>query len=433
MSDPARRVVITGVGVISPLGSTREGLWEALCAGRSGVGPLESLPTDNLPCRFGAEARDFSGRIDDFGPLEAKQKKTIRKGLKVMCREIQMGVAAAQLALADARLNGGGYDCDRTGVVYGSDYIMTRPEEFSAAVRGCVDADGRFHFDRWAEDGLPKITPLWLLKFLPNMPASHIAIYNDLRGPNNSITHREASSNLALAEAFCTIRRGSAERMVVGATGTRIHPLRTVHVVLQEELATGDDPTRLARPFDANRRGIVLGEGAGAVILEELESAEVRGASILGEITGYGSSTVLERGGHARCDRAIENVLRQSLERAELTPQQIGHVHAHGLGTQKSDAEEAQAIDRVFGGRPVPVTAGKSYFGNLGAAAGMLELICSLAALEHDRLFPTLNYESPDPACPVNVVREPTSPGESFVSLNVTPHAQASAVVVRRV
>jgi 3-oxoacyl-[acyl-carrier-protein] synthase II len=222
--------------------------------------------------------------------------------------------------------------------------------------------------------------------------------------------------------------------MIVGATGTRIHPLRTIHVVLQEELATGADPTKLARPFDANRTGLVLGEGAGAVILEEFKAAETRGASILGEITGYGSSTVLERGGLACCDLAIENVLRQSLERAGLGTDQVGHIHAHGLGTQKSDAEEAQAIARVFGDRTraVPVTAAKSYFGNLGAAAGMVELIASLLALDQNQLFPILNYETPDPACPIGVVREPVPPGDTFVNVNVTPHAQASAVVIRR-
>ena len=142
--------------------------------------------------RCGAEARDFSGQIRDFGQLEANQQKTIRKGLKVMCREIQMGVAAAQRALQDAGLKANGYDCDRTGCVYGSDYIMTLPDEFTEGIRNCVDEEG-FHFSRWAEHGLPKVAPLWLLKYLPNMPASHIAIYNDLRGPNNSITLREAS------------------------------------------------------------------------------------------------------------------------------------------------------------------------------------------------------------------------------------------------
>ena len=424
------------MGAITPLGNSPDSIWSALREGRSGIAPLASIPTESMPCRCGGEARDFSGHISDFGPLEGSQKKSIRKGLKVMCREIQFGVAAAQLALTNAGLKLGDYDCDRTGVVYGSDYIMSRPEEFAEGVRSCLDADGKFEFDRWSKHGLAKVTPLWLLKYLPNMPASHIAIYNDLRGPNNSITLREASPNLALAEAFTTIRRGSADRIIVGATGTRIHPLRTVHIVLQEEVAGGsDDPTKLARPFDANRTGAVLGEGAGAVIVEELAVAQARGAEILGEIIGYASSTVQEYNGLARRDRACENVLRQSLQRSGLDAGRIGHIHAHGLSTRSCDAEEAQAIAHVFGDlpQPVPVTAAKSYFGNLGAGAGMVEVISSLMALQHDFLFPTLNYERPDPECPIRVVREPTSPGDTFINLNVSPQGQASAIVFRRI
>ena len=137
-----------------------------------------------MPTKYGAEARAFTGHIDDFGPLDPGIKKSIRKGLKVMCREIQMGVAVAQLALQDAGLRPGGYDVDRTGAVYGSDYIMTAPDEFTDGIKACTD-NGGFHFDRWAESGMKKVDPLWLLKYLPNMPACHVAIYNDLRGPNN--------------------------------------------------------------------------------------------------------------------------------------------------------------------------------------------------------------------------------------------------------
>ena len=435
MSGASRRVVITGAGLISPLGNSRSSLWERLAAERSGVGPLKSVPTDYLPTSFGAEAWDFTGHISEFGDLEGTQKKTIRKGLKVMCREIQMGVAAAQLALADAGLALGGYDVERTGVVYGSDYIMTVPDEFAEGVRQCLDSESHFEFGRWAAEGLPKVTPLWLLKYLPNMPASHIAIYNDLRGPNNSITLREASANLAFAEAYCTIARGSADTIVVGATGTRVHPLRTVHVVLQEELAgNGTDPAKLARPFDLNRTGLVLGEGAGAVILEELETARARGATILGEIVGYGSSTVLDRQGIADLGQAVENVLRQSLRSSGLDAGDVGHIHAHGLGTRRSDAEEAQAIDRVFGEReaPVPVTAAKSYFGNLGAGSGVIEFIASTLALENDQLFPILNYETPDPDCPIHAARSGMKPGDCFVNINTSPQGQASSVVVRR-
>ena len=413
-----------------------ERAWDALAAGRSGVGPLRCLPTENLPIRCGGEVRDFSGEISDFGRLEKDQVRTIRKGLKVMCREIQMGVAAAQLALQDAGLKPGGYDVDRTGAVYGSDYIMTGPEEFVEGVRSCLTPDEQFDFARWATDGMPKVTPLWLLKYLPNMPASHVAIYNDLRGPNNSITLREASALLAVSEAYCTIVRGHADIMIAGATGTRLHPLRTIHVTLQEECATGEgQPEKMCRPFDLNRTGMVLGEGAGAIVVEELTAAQSRGATILGEIVGFGSSAAANPVTGGNIKQALENVMRQALAKASLSPDELGHYHAHGLATRKCDEDEAAAVNAVFGsrGQPLPVTAAKSYMGNLGAAGGLVELIASVLALYHGQLFPILNYETPDPRCPIDAVRSFGGPaGDSFLNVNVTPQGQASAVAVRR-
>ena len=435
-TSTSRRVVITGLGLVSPLGNSVESFWNALVSGRSGVTYLQDLPADALPMAWGAEALDFTGKIDDFGILQKDQKRLIRKGIKVMCREIQMGVAAAQKALAAAGLKPGDYDPERTGVVFGSDYILTTPQEFIDGVRSCLGDERQFEFDKWASQGLPKVTPLWLLKYLPNMPASHIAIYNDLRGPSNSLTMREASGNLAIGEAHQLIARGSADTILAGATGTRVHPLRTVHVVLQEELATeGDDPSRVCRPFDRDRSGMVLGEGAGAIVLESLETAQRRGARILAEIVGGGSSAVMDGRGIANCQVATRNVLRQSLHSAQLTPDDVGHVHAHGLSTRRNDAAEAQAIDSVFGQRrrPVPVVAAKSFMGNPGAAGGVIELIASVLSMEHGRLFPVLNYETPDPECPVHVVRtEDTSPGDAFINVNITPQGQASAVVVSR-
>lgn len=431
-SDSPRRVVITGAGLISPLGSSRSELWEGLAAGRSGIAELTSIPSDFLPTRYGAEATTFTGSIGDFGELDSARKKAIKKGLKLMCREIQMGVAAAQLAMSDARLEPGGFDSDRTGVVFGSDYIMTRPEEFAEGVESCLREEDGFQFSRWAEEGLPKVTPLWLLKYLPNMPASHIAIYNDLRGPNNSITLREASANLAIAEAFHTISRRSADAVIAGATGTRVHPLRTVHVALQEQIATnGVEPAKLSRPFDRNRSGLVLGEGAGAIVLEELEYAQRRGATILGEVVGSGSSTVLSRDGTAQTEIAIRNVLEQALRTSGLSTKDVGHIHAHGLSTRESDRQEAMAIKSVFGENPVPVTAAKSYFGNLGAGSGVVELIASLLAMEHGELFPVLNLDDLDPECAITPAERNSPPGSSFINVNVSPQGQAAAVAVK--
>lgn len=431
---PARRVVITGMGLISPLGNDIDIFWQNLSAGRSGVGPVTSLPPGTLPVDFAAEARDFTGRVEDFGPLEGEAKKHVRKGLKVMCRECQMGVAAAQRALFHAGFGLGRCDPERSGVVFGSDYMITEPDEFTAGVADCLDEQRRFHFSRWATLGLSKMNPLWLLKYLPNMPASHIAIYNDLRGPNNSITHRESAGNLAIGEAYRVIMRSHADVMVTGATGTRIHPMKAVHAALGEKLAKGCEPTKAARPFDLHRGGMVLGEGAAAVVLESLDSAEKRGAAIYGEVIAASSSAVADRKLTPRSGQAMANAMRAALRESRLTPQHVGHLHAHGLGTRTSDAEEAGAIREVFDERAdtVPVTAAKSYFGNLGAGSGVAELIASTLALKNQQLFGVLNYETPDPDCRLNVVRSSADPGGSFLNLSVTPQGQASCVLVRR-
>ncbi len=430
-----RRVVITGMGLISPLGNRLEAFWEALAAGRSGVAPLTAFPATNLPTKFAAEAHDFTGAIDNFGPVEGEQKKAIRKGLKLMSRESQMGVASAQCALADAGLPVGKLDPERAGVVFGTDYMLTLPDDFTAGIQRCIDEQGNFDFSRWAPDGIPQVTPLWLLKYLPNMPASHIAIFNDLRGPNNSLTMREAAANAAVGEAFRTIVRGSADVMLAGATGTRVHPMKMVHALTQEEVAgNGVEATRASRPFDLNRSGMVLGEGAATIVLEELESARARGAKIYGEMIGTASSSVANQQGISQRETALANVMAGSLRDAGCKPSDVGHVHAHGLSTRSCDEDEARAIRRVFenGSGQVPVTAAKSYFGNLGAASGLVELIASVLAIQHGQLFPVLNYDTPDPACPINVVAQPVAAGNSVLNVNVTPQGQASAVLVRK-
>jgi 3-oxoacyl-[acyl-carrier-protein] synthase II len=436
MNSAPRRVVITGIGLVCPLGNSKESLRQGLSTGKSGIGPLISTPSGGLPIKYAAEARQFRGEIDDFGQLEKEQKKAIRKGSKMMCRECQMGVAAAQRALIDAGLTLDKLTPERTGISFGSDYMLSMPEEFTEGIKQCLDADGRFQFSRWGSDGLPKMSPLWLLKYLPNMPASHVAIYNDLRGPNNSLTLREASANAAVGEAFQIILRGSAEAMLCGATGTRLHPMKAIHSVQQEELASPDvEPALACRPFDRNRTGMVLGEGAGAITIEELSTAQARGACIYGEVLAASTSSVVQRNLVAQREAAMSNVLGNVLKAANIKPEAVGHVHAHGLSTRSCDIEEARAINNVFGSRikPVPVIAAKSYFGNLGAGSGMVELIASLMALGNGRLFPVLNYETPDPDCPVAAVTDgATDPGDTFINLSVTPQGQASAILIRK-
>jgi 3-oxoacyl-[acyl-carrier-protein] synthase II len=426
------------MGLISPLGNTPAELLEGLQAGKSGIAAFSQIPRDAFCTSYGAEAWDFSGDIKDYGPLDKSLQRPIRKNIKVMCREIEMGVASAQLALHHAGFSHDHFNRDRVGVLFGSDYIMSLPEEYTDAIKACIEDDGTFNFSKWGLQGLPKITPLWLLKYLPNMPASHIAIYNDLRGPNNSLTIREASSCAAIAEGVSTILRGHADALVVGATGSRIHPLRTLHASLQEPLARDrDDCTTMSRPFDATRDGSVLGEGAASLLCESREHAEKRGAKIYAEVIGYGTSCVGESAGQRPTQIAIANALRATMRSAQAaghgeTP--VGHIHAHGLSDVHMDRDEASAIAEVFGApdSQPPVTTAKGHFGNLGAGGGMVEIIASLQCLG-GTLFPIRNLNQIAEDCPVRAVTTADCPaGDSFISVNVTPQGQAAAVWIRR-
>jgi 3-oxoacyl-[acyl-carrier-protein] synthase II len=408
-----------------------------MMAGQSGVAPTTLLPPGHQPLHFAGEARQFTGEIGDFGELEPSSKKAIKKGLKVMCRETRMAVAAAQLAIADSGFLLATSDPERTGVVLGSDYMLTMPEDYEAGITKCGGDEGEFQFGRWGDEGLDQMAPLWMLKYLPNMPASHIAIYNDLRGPNNSLTMREAASNLAVGEAFRTIQRGHADRMVAGATGTRVLPMQAIHALQTEQMAAENcNPDRASRPFDKHRTGMVAGEGAGMVVLEELAVAKARGATIYAEIVGVGSANVADRQLRGRCDVALASAMRAALRDAGRGPDDIGHINAHGLATTERDAEEARAIREVFGPRAdkLPVAAIKSYFGNLGAGSGVVELVASVLALREGRLPRVLNFETPDPECPVSAVtNDTTAAGRSFLNLNVTPQGQAAALCVAAV
>jgi 3-oxoacyl-[acyl-carrier-protein] synthase II len=433
-----RRVVITGMGVVTPLGLSLDDLWAGLEAGRSGVVPIESFASGGLPLHHAAEARGFTGDIADFGPLEAERKKAIRKGCKVMCRESQMAVAAAQRALHDCGGAAAHHPPERFGCVFGSDYMLTLPDDFTAGVAACRAADGRFDFDRWATSGMPLLNPLWLLKYLPNMPASHIAIYNDLRGPSNSLTLREASGHLAVGEAVVTIQRGAADVMVAGATGTRVHPMKTVHALQSEQVALDDnggglEPTRWSRPFDGARRGMVLGEGAAVLILEELGHAEARGARIYGEILGHASRCVTDTSSVGDRRRVLARALGGALRNAGLAPDLVTHVHAVGASTVVGDREEAAAMHDVLGAAAerVPTVAAKANFGNLGAASGLVECVASLLAMRHGGLFPLLNYETADPECCIRPARRGDPAGDICLSSAVTPQGQAGALVLR--
>jgi 3-oxoacyl-[acyl-carrier-protein] synthase II len=311
---------------------------------------------------------------------------------------------------------------------------MSLPQEFARGIEKCL-VDGEFQFDKWGQTGRPEVNPLWLLKYLPNMPASHIAIYNDLRGANNSITVREASAGAAIAEAYSTLVRGHADALIVGARGSRVHSLRTLHADMQETLASNrDDPSTMSRPFDASRDGSVVGEGAGALVCETLQHAEDRGAKILAEVVGYASSAVgpADENDHRYLQQALKNVYRRAL--GDHDPASIGHIHAHGLSTVSCDQQESAAICEVFGDatNQPPVTTAKGHVGNLGAGSGMVEIIASLGCLGGE-LFAIKNLAKLDPGCPINACTTNGTPaGDSFISANVTPQGQASATMIRR-
>jgi len=432
-----RRVVITGVGVVSPIGCTKDDFWQSLMEARSGIGALESASSGHSPGRCAGEVTQFRGHIDDFGDLDKAKKKAIRKALKLMNRETQMAVAATQHALGDSGLADDDVDPERSGVSYGAGYVSMMPQDFLDGIQSCTDSENEFDFSRWGSSGLEKMTPLWLLTCLPNMPACHISIYNDLRGPNNSITQREAAANQAVAEASHIIADGAADIMIAGATGTNILPLNMLHTVMEQEVADdAPDPTKLCRPFDRQRTGSVIGEAAATVILEDFDSAVGRGAHIYGEVVGSGSNCAAA-GHHAekRSD-AIAHAIKAALESAATSADSVGHVHAHGLSGRLADIEEARAVRQVFGGKAdtLPVVAAKSYTGNAGAGSGAVELVASLLALEHGNLFPVLNYEQPDPECPISpVTTTGVEAGSSFLNLSVVPQGQASCLLVRSV
>jgi len=433
------RVVITGMGVTCPLGLTLSSLWSSLSTGKSGV--RACLPDECLPVPYAAFADEFTGQIDDFGDLEPQLKKTIRKGLKLMSREIQMGIAATQRALMDAGITCGQLDPERVGTSIGCDYILTTNEELLEAFKACFAGGGRFDFGVWGEKALAKMTPLWQLKYLSNMPSCHIAIYNDFRGVCSSVTLREASIGTTVGEAVHNIRSGKADVMVVGATGSRLHPVKMMQTVLAEQVAQNDMPPESAsRPFDSERHGMVLGEGAGSLILESEEHAKKRGARMYAEVvcgTWLANVDRIPNTGSDLafcCGKALTRAMTLLLERTGVSPDSIGHINAHGLSDSLCDSDEANAIRNVFGNRPISVTAAKSYFGNLGAGSGAVEMIAGVLALRENKLFPILNNVSCDADCPITPVREFGIPaGDYFIKLCVSPQAQASAVLIRKV
>ncbi len=418
LAHPPAEVVVTGVGMVSPIGIGREQFWASLVHGSSGVRLIRQFDTSPMPVRIG-------GEVEDFQPAAYVSK---RKSLKLMSRDAQLGVAASTLACHDAGLIRGVMAPERLGVVLGADRISLDLEECAPTYQACLVERG-FDFSRWAQ-GMTKTFPLLFLKVLPNMIASHVAIEHDARGPNNTIHQGELSGLLAVVEACRTIQRGAADAMIVGGASSQLNPFDWIR-----HCATGglsrrqDDPADVLRPFDARRDGQVWGEGAGAVILESRRHAEARGAEIRARVLA--SISVWQppaRANESPC--GLARVIAEAVRRSGVQPDELGHVNAHGLSTVEDDRFESRAlVDAVPN---VPVFAPKSYFGNLGSAAGAVELAASVLALESGLVPATLNYRQPDPECPIRAIAgEPLRPrSATALTINWTRMGQATAVVL---
>ena len=430
MSESAKRVVITGLGLVSPIGIGIDRFEAGLMASRSGIAPISLIPYSAAPGGIGAEVKELTDETAKSTWLKGQ-----RKSFKVYSRDIQLGVLAAIIGIEHSGLKVEELNHERIGVEFGSNQMYSPPDVLQGGADACADENLNFQFDRWGQTGLHAMEPLWLLKYLPNMPSCHISILADARGPSNSLTLNEASGNASIGEAIRIIRRGQADIMITGATGTRTASIKGIHAALQDELANypGEPPESWSRPFEATRNGQVLGEGAGAILLETESYAAARGATVYGSILGTGSSCVIDKQGRPNFQLAFVNAARAAFRDAGVTADDIGHINAFGLGAIRCDAEEAAAIHDLFGTRAeqIPVTAFKSQLGNSGAGSGPLELAASLLGLRAGVVYPTLNYRTPDSACRLNIIHGAPAPisNKLFLKLSTTDMGQATALI----
>jgi 3-oxoacyl-[acyl-carrier-protein] synthase II len=424
MATSRRRAVVTGQGVISPIGLDKDTFWQSLCAGRSGVRPITSFDASALPTRFAGEVSDFDAR----NYVDKKE----RKNLKVMSRTIQLAVAAAQLALDDSRVDKERLDVTRFGVEFGAGLIASELEELGAAAQFSVNGQAdAVDLEKWGTQGLAAMPPLWMLKYLPNMLACHVSIMHNAQGPNNTITENDVASLLALGEAFRILQRDQADFFLVGGADSKINPLSMVRQSLFLPLSRRNEaPHKACRPFDRQRDGIVPGEGAAVMVVEELEHARRRDARPYAEIVGFGAAFDRDRSG-----AGLARAIRVALQEANIGPDEFDHINAQGFSARESDVWEARGLNEVFGnvGRPMPVFAPKSYFGNLGAGSGITELAASVLAFEHGRLPRTLNYEEGDPNCPISVsAADRAVTHVHALKISFTEMGQCAALVLRK-
>lgn len=392
-----RRVVITGLGLVTPLGTGVEKSWTALCDGISGVGKITRFDASELPSQIAAEVKDFD-------PALFIDKKEIKK----MDKFIQYGVAAARMAMDDSGLQITGSIAERAGVYVGSGM-------------GGLPAIESNHI-KFLEGGIKKLTPFFIPMVIINLVSGHIAMMFGAKGPNSSVVTACASGTHAIGDAFKIIHRGDADVMIAGGTESTISPLGIGGFCAMRALSTrNDEPQKASRPFDSMRDGFVMGEGAGLVVLEELSFAEKRGAKIYAEVIGYGmtgdayhmTSPAPEGEGAARC-------MKVALKDAGLTGEEISYINAHGTSTKFNDENETSAIKTVFGKRAyeIPVSSTKSMTGHLLGAAGGIEAVFAALTIKKSIIPPTINYEFPDPECDLDYVPNKARPQTVEVAMS---------------
>ncbi len=381
MSDTPR-VVVTGMGAVTPLGNSVSELWNGILEARSAAAPISRFDASTYPVRFAAEVRDFD-------PLRYFERKEARRTDRV----IQYTLAAALEAQAMSGLEITPENAERVGVVIGSGFggVDTISQGFAALARGPE-----------------RVSPFVVPMMIANMPAGMVAIRTGARGVNYAPVSACATGGQAIGEAAAMIRRGDADVMFAGGCEAPISPLAIAAFANAGVVSTrNDDPLHASRPFDSERDGFLLGEGAGVVILERLDHALARGATIYGELIGYGAtSDAFHITSPHREGAGLKRAIELAMQAAKLQPEDIDYINAHGTSTPMNDRVEALAIRQVFGERSasIPVSSNKSQFGHLCGAAGAVEAIITLLAMRESTLPATINYQHPDPDCPLDVV-----------------------------
>jgi 3-oxoacyl-[acyl-carrier-protein] synthase II len=395
-----RRVVVTGLGVVAPNGVGKEAFWKACVEGRSGVGPIRTFDASAHPVKIAAEVPDFD--VNEFIPPQH------RKSLKIMSRAMRFGVAASALAVRDSGLELTREDPERLGVVMGTGLVPMDLAEVAPILADSCDENGRLVAKRLGKRGDGALFPLWLLKYLPNMIAAHISMVHNAQGPNSTLTTACSAGTQAVGEAFRLIQRGDADLVLTGGADSRTDPLLLLAYTALGALSRADRPPKeVSRPFDGQRDGFVLGEGAGVLVLEEMERAKKRGAVVYAEVLGLGSSfdayAVTKPDPDAR---GAARAIRWALHEAGVDHHDVDYINAHGTSTRLNDLMETTAVKAVFGEgvRALPMSSIKSMVGHLIGAAGAVEAVALALTLQDGVVPPTINQTHPDPDCNLDYV-----------------------------